>query len=348
MAASWVVAAHFVPQILALFPSSEWARPLLESGYIGVDLFFVLSGFILAYNYLPRFEAREPSTKQYARFMWLRFARVWPVHFVMLNVFVLTFYVQARLTGGTDTALRTGVGPYLENVFLVHAWWGQGLSYNGPSWSVSAEWFAYLLFPVLAWKALPLIRSVGAALVVIAGCYAVLIAVWLGFFWDSAGAVTAALLRIEASFVAGCCLFIIWRALDRSLPARPLMLAVGVAGVLVGAHLTHGEGHNGVVLAPFCALIVLSLASGEGVVARVLAWRPLEYGGEISYSMYMTHALIGAVGNLALDRLPLSVDSSVVVRFGFLTGLFAAAVVAAVVMYHLVEEPARKALRRMW
>lgn len=104
----------------------------------GVSFFFVLSGFILAYVY-PKLS----TFSEVRRFLYARFARIWPAHVV---TFLLAFWLLSH-KWNTEIALA--------NLTLVHAWIPQQsyfFSYNAPSWSISAEFFFYLVFPVLIYR----------------------------------------------------------------------------------------------------------------------------------------------------------------------------------------------------
>jgi peptidoglycan/LPS O-acetylase OafA/YrhL len=83
-AASWVVSYHFQGWLLELFPFLRSLTPFFGLGYEAVPLFFLLSGFILSHNYFSDY-----SLGQHPKFVFLRFARLWPVHFVTLVLFVL-------------------------------------------------------------------------------------------------------------------------------------------------------------------------------------------------------------------------------------------------------------------
>lgn len=110
---------------------------------MGVSFFFVLSGFIITYNYQRKFEQRNVSRREF----WIaRFARVYPLHIATL--------VLSLLAGGSllvmnwDTVLK-----FLSQLFLVHPFVPQidyFFSFNSPSWSLGCEQLFYLLFPLLA------------------------------------------------------------------------------------------------------------------------------------------------------------------------------------------------------
>src|SRR5436305_1921821 len=110
------------------------ARVVSDFGYIGVDFFFVLSGFVLAWSARPDVGP--------LRFWWNRFARIWPLH---LTTLLLALALGVAVASG-------GVAALLPNLFLVQAWWPQPdvyFGFNAVSWSLSCEVFFYLCFPLL-------------------------------------------------------------------------------------------------------------------------------------------------------------------------------------------------------
>src|SRR5947209_15296669 len=110
--------------------------PVADFGYIGVDFFFVLSGFVLTWSWRPDVSAR--------RFWWNRVARIWPLH---LTTMVIALVLVA------DQVSRPGVLGTLANLVLLQAWVPDQhvyFGYNAVAWSLSCEVFFYLSFPVLA------------------------------------------------------------------------------------------------------------------------------------------------------------------------------------------------------
>ena len=122
--------------------------PIIERSRLAVDAFFMLSGFILAHVYGPAFAA---GTFSYRRFLVARLARLYPLHLAILGG-VLIMVLGASISGVPfDLSTYTTEG-FFKTLFLVQAWFPSEIGYNwsGPSWSLSAEWFAYLLFPAYA------------------------------------------------------------------------------------------------------------------------------------------------------------------------------------------------------
>ncbi|OOV11361.1 acyltransferase [Deinococcus sp. LM3] len=147
LAALWVVMYHFRDDVVALFPALAVLDPLVRAGYLGVDLFFVLSGFILCHTYFDQFH-NGVSLPAYRRFLQARIARVYPVHFVTLHI-VLLGLLAAGTLGFEIYSINGSPAAYVAQLFMAHLWLGMGSTFNYPSWSISAEWFAYLLCPLL-------------------------------------------------------------------------------------------------------------------------------------------------------------------------------------------------------
>ncbi|MBI3692111.1 MAG: acyltransferase, partial [Mycolicibacterium aromaticivorans] len=150
VAALWVVLFHFRPLIWEASPRlKEDLAPLLNAGAQGVDLFFILSGFVLTWNYLDRMGSHF-SGRATLHFLWLRLSRVWPVYLVTMHLAAawIIFTLHFGATPSADVEKLTAIS-YVRQLFMVQLWFEpffDGTSWDGPAWSISAEWLAYLLF----------------------------------------------------------------------------------------------------------------------------------------------------------------------------------------------------------
>ena len=139
VAAAWVMLYHFQVPLATLGLLVPVLHEFLRVGRLGVDLFFALSGFILTHTYLTKMGS-SISWPRTRHFLWLRLARIYPVHFVMLNVAGLAVLAQAKF-GSTDAGSRDWLNPvdYLKQVLLVHEWGpNPQRGWNFPAWSASS------------------------------------------------------------------------------------------------------------------------------------------------------------------------------------------------------------------
>jgi len=284
LAALWVVLFHYRTDLEALAP---WLAPLdrlLSAGYLGVDLFFPLSGFVLAYNYAD--VLRSFSWRTTRAFVQNRFARVWPVHVVTLHVDLAMAVAAGTLGVGEGGHRRTG-DAYVQNLFMVHNWWNDRPSFNGPAWSISSEWFAYLLSPLL-FLAVGRVRR-GRVLVLLAAlAYGAMLATYALLALPNGNLEHLFFVRIMGEFLGGAFLCLAWvrggRSLRRLLPLLPL----GLLAVALVPAASSGDYW----MAPVLGVSVAALAASSGWTARWLSTGWMVAAGEASYCLYMTHYLL--------------------------------------------------------
>ncbi|OGN42699.1 MAG: acyltransferase [Caulobacterales bacterium GWE1_67_11] len=311
---------------------------LVDKGYLGVELFFVLSGFILSHVYLQSAGEKRFS---YRGFLWARVARVYPLHVATLVGVGLLAAVALVAGMSVDGNVLSWVS-LPANLLMVHAW---GLApvagWNHPSWSISAEWFAYLCFPLFAfvfWRA----REKPVAAVV--GTAAFLTVLYYGFERVAGFSLTEATirwgaLRIVPCFALGCALYLVYRKAPLKAPWTASAVSFGL--MVLSAALGLWDGIT-VLLA---GALILSLASLPNERAGWLASKPAVYLGEISYSVYMVCVPWKLLAVNLAAKLTDAPDKQLQL-FVWLAILALLPVVAAL-SYHLVEHPARKALRGM-
>ncbi|MFN6980496.1 MAG: acyltransferase family protein [Brevundimonas sp.] len=332
-AAIWVAVYTFWENLAGAGSSG-----LVDKGYLGVELFFVLSGFILSHVYLQSAGEKRFS---YRGFLWARVARVYPLHIATL-VGVGLLAAAALVAGMSVDGNVLSWASLPANLLMVHAW---GLApvagWNHPSWSISAEWFAYLCFPLFAlvfWRARekPVAAVVGAA--------AFLAVLYYGFERVAGFPLTEATirwgaLRIVPCFALGCALYLVYRKAPLKAPWTASAVSFGL--MVLSAALGLWDGIT-VLLA---GALILSLASLPNERAGWLASKPAVYLGEISYSVYMVCVPWKLLAVNLAAKLTDAPDKQLQL-FVWLAILALLPVVAAV-SYHLVEHPARKALRGM-
>lgn len=334
IAAWWVVLYHFRERLPPL--GSEWLLSLIAHGYLAVDLFFILSGFVLALNYAESFRERG-SLAGAIGFYRLRFARIYPLHLVMLILFLLNPLAIALFSANADTSAYPW-DYFVLSLFLVQNWgFSSAMAWNVPAWSISTEIFAYLFFPLAAMLMARLIVTVSAVLLVGA---ALLIALAL-----AAQAVGGSLGGDIPGFgLARCCLqfllgMLVWRLRDRLGFATPrlshvaILIAIGL--ILAYALLPIGDA---LVMPAAFALLVFGLADLQARPGFWLKASWLQTAGLISYSTYLSHYFIRDWVKFVLVRpdipqwIPLLVYLLLVA-------------LASIVLYRMVEVPGRSWLR---
>lgn len=314
-------------------------------GYLGVDLFFLLSGFILTYVYFDSME--QPTGRKFAIFMWHRFIRLYPVHIAVLAALVIVVLAAGRLGLNLRSPEAFTFDALPWQVLLIHAWGvTDQMSWNVPSWSISAEWFAYLCFPLVAFG-LGRIRSPALLLAVAAVSLgaAALIFSFAGWGLASAWIAPSALVRIGGSFVCGAalCRYAVVRGeLERKSSFNDAAAMAALAAFLI----LPSFGAPDYVLIALLAVFIAALAMSNGITARVFALAPMVWLGEISYSLYMVHfPVLRALGIIFKpERLAALGPTGVVGVYGLCIGI---CVACAAALYYLVERPLRVRLRNV-
>jgi peptidoglycan/LPS O-acetylase OafA/YrhL len=328
IAAWFVVLFHMRLSMTALLPAGAIA--VLGKGYLAVDLFFMLSGFVMWLNYGARFAERGLS--EAPRFWWKRFARVWPLHaavFAGLALFALVLLATGRDASHYPFAQLPAQLLLVQNWGFTHA-----LTWNDPAWSISTELAAYIMFPFAAlampWRKLrPIALAACAALL----C-AALFALFAAFGKTSLGVDVPqfGLWRCLAEFALGMVLCRLWQEL-RGRRAALAAYAVGAAAVVLGVL----AGLPGIAFVPAgLAALLLGLALDRGPVARARGCRPLRALGDASYATYLIHYPL-----LTLYKLGF-VDQTVQLTWADAAAFLALVLVASLAIYRWFEKPVQR------
>ncbi len=274
LGALWVVLFHLKP--FGVFG-------LDGLGYLGVDLFFLLSGIVLMHTYWRDFAAVTAAS--YWRFLLLRLVRVYPLHAIMLGLMGCAVLLAPEwFREQTDVARVFSLEAFVANLFLVQNWLPRfSVTWNGPSWSVSVEWAAYLAFPFLVPTVLRVRRRCVAVMVAML-CIAVFAggSIALGQY-NPHLIFRGALVRMALEFTAGCFLY------------RAAMLGmriddrVGTIGVLGGVLCLLLVPQSAFMALPLFMVMLLLAIHGRSVVMRAFENRVALFLGDVSYSIYLTH-----------------------------------------------------------
>lgn len=320
-AALAVVVFHLREAISHLLTEVPLVRALLSAGHLAVPFFFILSGFILSHVYFPTYRPAD-----HGRFMWLRFARLWPVHLVTTAGMVLLALVWIAWKGRnphTDQPFSLLV----PDLLMVRSWYDQVLVWNIPSWSIQIEWFAYLfLFPLCAWTIRPI--SNPWILGLISVTFLAIDPIVMPLLPGRIG-------TIVCLFPTGCALYRLRVVLPHLTFANTIVFtSLGTSLVTLALDLPY------LAYLAFAG-IIFGLSYEQGLIARFLSHRAVVYGGQISFSLYMSHHVVNTWAWTLWDKIGASGLGPVIVTF-------AATLLVAALVYHWIEVPANEWLRRQW
>ncbi|MCO5398542.1 acyltransferase family protein [Ralstonia soli] len=344
VAALYVVVYHFHP-VTGNGPISAFFR----HGYLAVDLFFVLSGFVMALNYGSMFRDGF-SGKAYRKFLIRRIFRVYPLY-----LFITTCLAAGLLLGGAVPMSNVFAFFFVivANTLMIQSW-GIAPSIVSSAWSISTEWAAYLLFPLLVSILLYSRKSY-----VIAGSIASLASIVtlslvdpslvLGSQRERNGPLDLCafdsigpMVRCIAGFSLGLLAYRI-RSIARVreiLGCTPMSTTIGITVVaLLCIPLSD------TALAMLFPALIISLSFQRGLLSKILGTRAIYALGVWSYSIYLIHGpftdLIRVLAaNPVVHSIPGAATALTVVSMVTVVALSALA-------YSAIEEPARSQLKNI-
>jgi peptidoglycan/LPS O-acetylase OafA/YrhL len=345
-----MAAARFVPQAQSMF---------FEKCYLMVDLFFIMSGFIMLHVYSKDFTARIQG-ESLKKFFVARFARVYPLH--LFSTLLLVVIVRYLTDWGNPPILLEQPSDILPNILLLHSFgFTKIYSWNIPSWSISAEFAAYLLFPFLALflNRKRLIAVLLLAVFVVAAYYSIM------FVLPRTNPINPAIpvphnlnttfdygyIRGIAGFITGMLVYLAYglrsfkKVFSGDFASILLMLGVGLS--------LHYALNDGITVLLF-AMLVLSVAANTGNISTFFNTRVMQFLGDISYSIYLMqiflqepfshgYLLPGTVG-VGRGRQNIDLSSGLLYCLIYLVLL----IFISYVTYRWLERPCRRFINRAW
>lgn len=333
-----VVAQHFSATAQRLCPVN--IPSLVPHGYMGVDLFFVLSGFIMSYTYLASFEAT--GLRAFPGFLGKRVARVVPLNVAVLLTLMVLAAVSVSLLDRNIFFTSSNL-PFdlLANLLMLQGL-GIGTNLNGPSWSISTEFAAYLLFPIF----IVLMFHRHAAVWVLVLAFAVGVLCWQASLQPRLGLVSATtgdqVVRCFTEFVIGMGAFRLFRHPRAGALFASDRVAFGLAGAMLGSLVLRID----LPFALLCPFLIVSLAHNSGRMAQLMGGRVIYFLGVISYSVYLVHEAFRPIWLEVVQSLysaPLTAPAALVFALAGSLSVIPFAWIA----YRLVERPGRSVVRRL-
>jgi peptidoglycan/LPS O-acetylase OafA/YrhL len=267
---------------------------LIQQSWLFVDFFFVLSGFVIAFGYSTKL--KQPGALR--AFVVTRFFRLYPLHLIMLLAMI--GFELMRYGAGTRPSIEYAhsVYSFFTNLFLIHGLnLHEKVNWNVPSWSISTEWWTYVLYGlIIATAKANTARTVFLSITVLVPLFC--------FFWLDHGLnlqTQFGLIRCLFGFSVGVLCQQIWHRSLRSQNGNSTLKLTYTFVELLSITLTIwficsvGEGVYSLV-APFVfGATLLCFSVEKGYLSHTLKLAPLHFLGTISYSIYMTHWLVHLV-----------------------------------------------------
>ena len=283
LAAILVMAYHFSHYAPNPEPVVEWFEHMLPL----LDMFFIMSGFLIFEHY----GRMENTGTNYVGFLIKRLSRLYPLHLMTLSVFVafgILVHMGLLNSQGADTRYDFSTLP--ANLLLIQAWGvDTELTFNYVSWSLSGEWFAYLIFPVVLF-AFARLRAMGLALLVLAIIVGLEIADKGASekydFWFNTK--TWAAYRVAADFSFGAFLCVV--AQNLKVPPRSQWLAWGVLAIVFAAMFSNANIY--LTLALFGVAIVLAALADRTEQDQTKWLDPIMPVAVVSFGVYLWHPVI--------------------------------------------------------
>lgn len=335
LAAWWVVIYHFRDPI-APYISPLFFR-IIQHGYLAVDLFFILSGFVIYLNYHQDFETL--TTANLKKFFIKRFARIYPLHITILVVYLvnpLAIYFFSKI-GSLEG--RYDFGYYILSVLLIQNWgFTHTLMWNIPAWSISTETAAYLGFPFIVWLINKIkVHSAFVGIALFALAIATVALVFNAFaastLDDNIPAI--GLIRCLLQFNMGMILCRVYLDHYSTIMAKAWWFMLS-SGVILATGFT--VGLPDFIFIPFAySLLLLGMTNAKIFPTLVFSSKPVVFLGNISYSTYLVHYFIK-------DWVKFLSDDIAITNFVI---YIAVTLVASIFLYQMIENPGRRILTKM-
>ncbi|MCC9166549.1 acyltransferase family protein [Pontibacter harenae] len=283
-----IILAHLPEQHL---PFNWHSSFIVRESSILVDFFFVLSGFVITYNYQA-----FASTSGFKVYLKKRFVRLYPLLFYTTTVFLLfklafNLYLPhlVNLNEPTSALLLQ----YLDTILFLNSTplLGATLAMNGPSWSISAEMIVYVLYGLVLLYSVTKPRTKTKLMLTLLGL-SVLFCLYKGeyFFGGDYGFIRALL-----AFIIGYLVFLLSKYTFRLPSFLEIFIPINILAICYMLNISHGTTKEmiGLGVVPlFFGLSILLLLKSDGYVSKLLETKPFQFLGDISYSVYLNHNLM--------------------------------------------------------
>ena len=337
-----IVLNHFVPYFLQ---SGEPGYELASRFLYFVDIFFIVSGFFLTRS-LQR--AGVPA-ESYKIFILLRLARIYPLYFACLGFYILLGIITVMGIVQPENPGRYDLGQVWAHVLLIQSW-GVGVdshAFNYVAWALSAWWLMYLLLPPVLRIAQGRTMLLGVAVVGFAAGGEFFARAYCGTDILHVQNCDVGFVRAIPSFLFG-----VFLATGQNFNVAKPVIVAGMTGAVIVLFALPFTLPPLAALAVIYALIYCLLAADMREMATPLSWKGITWLSKYSYAIYLVHPIIATVGitfvlfKFLYFQTYLDGAHGVAFAYAGIAVMLAAAIMASVAAYHLLEKPANRYFRR--
>ncbi len=324
---------------------------LFNNGNLMVEVFFVLSGYVIYKSYANKIKSKNDLLK----FQFLRLARLYPVHIFFLSVFIIIelakyyfHHVYGIISPNSTPFLENNLKAIFQHLLLIQAIGPTGNlhTFNGPAWSISVEFYTYLIFAFIIlyfYKYRILLFSV----IIFSSLIMLYYQKTFGF---------SNLLGCQLGFFIGCLISKIEEKIYIKLPA--IITSISFFILIVFVHLYSNEQYYLFIYFLTAILIYSINATNFGVIKHILNQKIFIFFGKISYSLYMSHlAILWVINQFVrfvlkkpefIDEKGISVPQLTKVETLIICStIFFLIIVVSNIIYNTIENPIRKKSRKL-
>jgi peptidoglycan/LPS O-acetylase OafA/YrhL len=343
-----------IAALLVVFLHIEESNPMLNiriinNSYLMVGLFFVLSGYVMCSAYLDKINTK----KDLFRFQFLRFGRLYPVHIVFLFVYALielvkyVAFIKLGITSSDGIPFKeNNVTAFIKNIFLIQAVLpGKAGTFNYPAWSISVEFYTYLIFGII----ILIFRKTKTQVFIFLSFLSLLMLIThytFGF---------APILSCFVGFFIGCLIAIVLNKVTITIPSYISLFIVIL--LIIFLQIKTNPNYDILIYFITAALIASIVISPKGLLNKFLNFKPLIWLGTFSYSIYMSHAsiiwMVLMIFKFVLRRPVITniINGKIVRHLSMIDSIIAFFVIVvcvlfiSAIMYIIIEKPLREKSR---
>jgi peptidoglycan/LPS O-acetylase OafA/YrhL len=267
---------------------------------IWVDFFFILSGFVMGYAYFNKIDKQHISFK---KFITLRFGRLVPLNTFILICWVpyvlLKYYAYSHNYISVNPSHNYNAFNFFSNLFLIQSFnLHNDATWNGPSWSISTEFYTYIfLFAVTSLLRNKIIKFSLLFSIIVIASFSFL------FFYSEEGFFSTfkfGIFRCIGGFFLGLLVYFLFiKFKENNPPLLSNLTLINISEtvlllliVFFISNIREGNIFIFTLLFIFSVTILVLAIQHKGLISKILLTKPLLFLGKISYSIYLTHALV--------------------------------------------------------